>query len=227
MIIRIVHKQAVADPDTGSVKNVGPLILTDIDQGLPREFLDEERKQSSYIPYYHKSFVPGVNGSLRVVEDRTRPGFIDLVLSDKVRQSLATGELSVLARNGLLDAIEIPTGALEGPVLESVGFEGEGEGEKLVLKGQRFESFAPDITQIRIGEEILTQGEDDDDVEVVVTGTEITIRGLELEEGEVDVVVIANGKVSETVPLVVGDEDEEDDDEDDENDEEAGGAEEE
>lgn len=195
MKIRLVHNQSTK----------GPIILTDIDQGLPIEHLDEERKQSCYLSYYHKYFVKEPNGVVRVEVDRTRPGFIDLVPSDKVTQPMATGQLKGLADQGLLEVVSIPDGGFVAPEIEEATYE---EGT-LTITGTGFLSAAPDVTGVKVTEE-ADSVEQDLPTPTTLTDAEIIFDGLDLDEGEYLVVVTANGKESneETFPaggLIEGD----------------------
>jgi hypothetical protein len=102
MKIRIIHNQTTK----------GPLLITDIDQGSSVDNLDESRKQPCYLPYNHKYW-----DGTKVVTDTTLPGYLDLTPSDKVRLSLAQGNIKGFMDAGLIEVIELPVGANNEPVV--------------------------------------------------------------------------------------------------------------
>lgn len=134
MKFRLVHTQA----------SKGPILINDIDQGLPIEYLDEQRKQDCYVTYNHKYFA-----GLEVVTDTSLKGFIDLVPSDKVKLSAHGGVIAGLVKAGLIDVIEIPTGALKAPVVASVT-QDTADTYDVTIAGSRFDSFDPYVTKVTL-----------------------------------------------------------------------------
>lgn len=149
--IRLVHTQ----------EERGAILITDIDEGLPREFLDEERKQDVYVTYNKKRFEKTSEGVVSVVTETEVPGFIDLVESDKVMLSREHGAIAGLSAQGLVDVIEIPTGALNTPTItgavqdDGQGAAGSGD---VVITGTNFESFDPDETVLVLFEDATNPG---------------------------------------------------------------------
>jgi hypothetical protein len=193
MLIRLVHTQ-----DTQ-----GPLLITDIDSGLPNEEFGLYRKQPGvYLPYYRTFF--GADGLVEV--DRDNPGFIDLVPSDKVRLSLDRGVLAKFEEEGFLEIIEIDAGALNAPEITGITGDGvdgvDGEGGEVVIEGLRFASVAPDVTSVSItdGDDTLTFTEGD--TNVTFTGTTITIAAAAntLTDFVTEASVTANGQTDTATP---------------------------
>lgn len=138
--LRLIHNQTVA----------GDLLISDIDQGLPVDNLDEERKQDVYVTFYQKAFV-----GLDVVEDRTVPGFIDLVLSDKVKLSRDGGVIKGLYDAGLLTAVDVATGALEASTVVTVEQDRTGGGDvtddyRVEVTGTNFLSTVPAVSSVTL-----------------------------------------------------------------------------
>lgn len=177
MKYRLVHNQ----------NSDGYLLITDIDQGLPIEHLDEERKQASYLSYNHKRLDVAASGETKVVEDKTRAGFIDLVPSDKVLLSVAQGVIKGLKDNGFLSVVEVPAGALAAPTISSAthdtatpaGDDGVGTADdgSIVIDGTNFTSFDPDVTTVSVTDGATTVTLSDADTGVSVSDTQITITG--------------------------------------------------
>lgn len=167
MKIRLVHTQ----------EEKGAILITDIDEGVDREFLDTERKQNCYVTYNKKSFTKSGTGVLSVVTDLAVPGFTELVESDKVMLSRAHGDIAGLAAKELLTVVEIPTGALNAP--EITGVTGDGvtltAGDTVTIAGDRFTSFAPDVTSASITDGTTTLTFTEGDADVTFTDTTITI----------------------------------------------------
>lgn len=181
MLIRLVHTQ-----DTE-----GPLLVTDIESGLPNEEFGLYRKQPGvYLPYHRTVF--GSDGLVEV--DRDTPGYIDLVPSDKVELSRGQGVLAKFAEQGFADVIEIPTGALKAPTVAGATQTGTGP---VTITGTNFESYDPDVTRLLIG------GAEIDGADFTVdSATQITATtGVAYDGGE-EVVVIANGQESNAVAVV-------------------------
>lgn len=182
--IRLVHQR----------EGEGPLFIADIDQGVPREHLDEERGQEVYIPHDRLTFV--MDGTAASVDRNLDiPGFIDLVPSDKVMLSKEQGTIARLEEDGLLDVVELPEGGVQDPVIDAGGAT-QDEGENLIIAGSNFESFSPDETQVEIDGELVDGGD------VTVTDTEITVEGTGDLVADEEVVVIANRRRSNTEEVV-------------------------
>jgi hypothetical protein len=159
--IRLVHAQTQRST----------LNLTDIDSGLPtEEFPARLLKQQTYVPFHKKSIVGG-----RIVEDRTVPGFTDLVLSDKVKLSADRGVIAGLVSAGQLTRIDLPDGALAAPVISSATEDTSSSATSAVnnglvtLAGTGFASYAPDVSTVTL---TPTTG-----AAVTLTATQITTGG--------------------------------------------------
>lgn len=168
--IRLVHNQTTQ----------GPLLLTDVDSGLPNEAFGIYRKQPVYLSYHLKQF----NG-LEVVEDTTTAGFVDLVPSDKVKLSCANGVIAGMEAAGLLTVIDIPTGAIDAPTISAATFDSDGDATsgaddgEVVITGTNFTSFAPDTTTVTLdtagGPVTLTWADIDADGGSSISSTSIVI----------------------------------------------------
>lgn len=159
--IRLIHAQTQR----------ATINLTDVDSGLPiEEFPARLLKQQTYIPFYKKSIIGG-----KIVEDRSVPGFTDLVLSDKVKLSRDRGIIAGLVDSGKLTLIDLPDGALAAPVIATATEDTTTSATSAVddglvsLTGTGFVSYAPDISSVTL---TPTTG-----APVTVTATQITTGG--------------------------------------------------
>jgi hypothetical protein len=201
MLIRLVHQQ-------GDVK--GPLLITDIDSGLPNEEHGLSRKQPVYVPVHRTYF--GSDNMVKI--DRTKAGYIDLAPSDKVRLSADRGVIKGLEDNGFLSVTEIPTGALDKPTITAATFDttagaddgvGTADDGSIVITGTNFTSYDPSTTAIIVGNTGANTPVplSEDTAGVTVTDTEITITGAANPYGSASgdietVIVVANDKASDT-----------------------------
>lgn len=156
--IRLVHNRTVA----------GAILINDIDQGLPVEYLDEERKQDVYVTYNRKYF-----SGLDVVTDTTTPGFIDLVPSDKVLLSRDSGVIAGHEAGGLITVLDIPTGALAAPTITTAEQDQAAGGDptddyRVEITGTNFVSYNPDVSTVSLTDGTST---------VELTSTDITVGG--------------------------------------------------
>jgi hypothetical protein len=140
--IRLVHTQTQRSA----------LNLTDIDSGLPTEnFPARLLKQQTYIPFYKKTVAGG-----RIVEDRSVPGFTDLVLTDKVKLSADRGIIAGLVASGKLQRVDLPNGALVAPVITAATEDTDTSATSatddglVTITGTGFLSYAPDLTQVTL-----------------------------------------------------------------------------
>lgn len=166
MLIRLVHSQNTS----------GALLVTDIDSGLPNEEFGLQRKQPVYLNHFKTYF----GGDGKVAVDRTLPGYIDLVPSDKVKLSVDRGVIKGLADNSFLSVIQIPTGAAGAPTLSAATFDSStivaGADDGLVtLTGTLLASYAPDTTSITLTHSLGTITLASDAVGVTASATSITV----------------------------------------------------
>lgn len=181
--IRLVHTQ----------EERGAILITDIDEGLPRDILDEERKQDCYVTYNKKSLDVASNGVTKVVTDTDVPGFIDLVPSDKVLLSRDRGAIAGLATAELVSVVDIPTGALAAPTIATATQTTTGD---VTVTGTNFVSFDPDVTSVTIGGDAIDTGDF-----TVDSATQITVStGVAYDAGE-EVVVTSNGNASNAIAV--------------------------
>jgi hypothetical protein len=101
----------------------GKLLVSDIDQGLPNERFGIYRKQEVYVPYYRLSTNVAPSGEVTVSEDRNHAGFVDLVKTDKVRESVANGVISELETQNFLNKVEFVDSDLDEPTISSAKFD--------------------------------------------------------------------------------------------------------
>jgi len=121
--VRVTHSQTTE----------GPLLLNDIEDGMPREPFAYLHKQQVYIPR---------NDPV----DSTIAGFTDLVPSDKVLASLDNGVIAGLEENGYILTPVLYTDAdVAAPTLASGVLAGT-----LTLTGTAMTSLAPVLTQVVI-----------------------------------------------------------------------------
>lgn len=156
--VRLIHTQTVS----------GDILINDIDQGLPVEHLDEERKQDVYVTYYKKAF-----DGLVVVVDRTLPGYIDLVLSDKVKLSRDRGVIKGLADAGFISVVDIATGDLDAPTITTTEQDRTGGGDatddyRVEITGTNFLSTEPVVSTVALTDGATT---------VTLTADEVTGGG--------------------------------------------------
>lgn len=167
MIIRLLHSQTTE----------GSILLSNIEDGLPNKEFGIQHKQQVYIPYYHSFF--DKNGKLQI--DRNRAGYTDLVPSDSVKLSQASGAIFVLKVAGIFEEVEIPTGALKRPTITRAYQSAKAtEDGAVIIEGTNFISYAPDITSVTlidsVGANKLTL--DENDSRVTITESSIIVDGF-------------------------------------------------
>lgn len=156
--LRLIHARTVS----------GDILVNDIDQGLPVDFLDEERKQDVYVTFNQKQF-----SGLTVVEDADTPGFIDLVLSDKVKLSRDRGVIKGLEDAGLITVVDIATGALAAPAITTTEQDRTGgtdgtDDYRVEITGTDFLSTSPAVSTVALTDGATT---------VTLTLTDVTGGG--------------------------------------------------
>lgn len=144
--LRLIHARTVS----------GDILVNDIDQGLPVDYLDEERKQDVYVTFNQKQF-----SGLEVVEDTATPGFIDLVLSDKVKLSRAQGVIKGLEDAGLITVVDVATGALAAPTITTTEQDRTGGADgtddyRVEITGTNFLSTAPAVSSVALTDGVTT-----------------------------------------------------------------------
>lgn len=136
MLIRLIHAQ----------QTFGPLVVWDIEDGMPRKELAYLEKQPIYIDYSDSS-----NPSL--------PGHIDLVPTGKVLMSINNGQIAgFLSQDYIQIPIDIPSGTIEKPVITNVLV----GASNLTIAGTDFISILPYVTSVSItgpGAITLTQSQ--------------------------------------------------------------------
>ena len=153
--LRLIHARTVS----------GDILVNDIDQGLPVEHLDEERKQDVYVTVNLKQF-----SGLEVVEDTATPGYVDLVLSDKVKLSREQGVIKGLEDAGLITVVDIATGALAAPTIATTEQDRTGGGDvtddyRVEITGTNFLSTEPAVSTVALTDGVTT---------VTLTAAEVT-----------------------------------------------------
>jgi hypothetical protein len=136
--LRVLHTRNVT----------GDILINDIDQGMPVDYLDENRKQDVYVTYNLKKIVGNT-----VVEDPSLAGFVDLVQSDKVKLSRDRGVLKGLVDEGLISVEELAVGAGNPPVITAVTQDRTGGGsgtddDQVVITGTGFLSSDPYTSKV-------------------------------------------------------------------------------
>jgi hypothetical protein len=97
----------------------GEILIDDVEDGLPNKPFGRFRKQQVYIPYHRKYTEVKASGEVVVKEDRSKPGFVDLVRTEQVEKSIQNGALSGLADKGDLNKIEVQAGQDDPPSIDS------------------------------------------------------------------------------------------------------------
>lgn len=121
--VRVIHSQTTE----------GPLLLNDVEDGMPREPFAYLHEQQVYIPREDPDR-PGV------------PGFTDLVPSDKVLASLEQGVIAGLEEQGyVLTPVLISDADLAAPTVAGATLSGT-----LTLGGANLLSVAPDVSSLVI-----------------------------------------------------------------------------
>lgn len=193
------------------------LYITDIDSGLPNEMMPARlHKQNVYVPYNLTTLVG--SGPVVEVEDPAIPGFVDLVLTDKVKLSRDRGVIAGLVAGGYLTAVDLPTGfAPVAPVVATATHDTQTSAVSAVddglitIAGTGFVSTLPYVSTVTIvspaGTQVFTAAQ-------ITTGggtftaTAITIpvavHGLAVDGSEdaTSVTVSANGE-SDTLAVTV------------------------
>lgn len=203
--LRLIHNQTVP----------GDILISDIDQGMPVEHLDMQRKQDVYVTYHKKSFV-GFGVDLKVNVDRSTPGYIDLVLSDKVKLSQAGGDIAGLSAAGLIQELNLDTGIIVQPTVLSAYQDLAGGAEadddyRVNVTGTDFGSLLPVTSSITLSDgvtsktftqdEVLNGGGNFNDFEVSVPPG---VHGFATDGSEdiTSAVVTANGLSSLTTLVI-------------------------
>jgi len=193
------------------------LYITDIDSGLPNEKMPARlHKQDVYIPVNYTTLVG--TGPVVVVEDPSVPGFIDLVLTDKVKLSRDRGVIAGLVAQGYLTAVDLPTGfAPVDPLLATATHDTQTSAASavdnglIVIAGSGFLSTAPYVSTVTIvspaGTQVFTAAEVTSGGGIF-TATNIQIPGavhglaVDGSEDATSVSVAANG-ASDTLAVLV------------------------
>ena len=164
--VRLVHTREVE----------GSILISDIDQGLPEESMDEERKQDVYVTHDKLDFeFSGTTGTIASVSrNADLPGYIDLVPSDKVILSRDKGVIAGLSEQGLIEVVDLPSGGIQDPVITEAAQTGTGD---VVITGTSLDSFSPDITRVILddGDGGLLEFQEGDD-DTTFGATSITIE---------------------------------------------------
>ena len=164
-MLRITHAQTVQ----------GPLYISDIDDGLPRQTAkdgvgDPKRYQrdGSGLSGPDKSTMAAVNNAKQrcyvprtKATDATIAGYIDLVESDRVLMSQAKGVIHGLSTAGLLTVTSFTSADVAAPTLATADLGTPGVGD-ITLTGTNMTSLAPNITTVIItgtGAVTLTQAQ--------------------------------------------------------------------
>lgn len=143
--LRLVHARTTT----------GNLYITDIDSGLPNEMMPARlHKQEVYVPYSLQTIT--AYAPIVVTTDAAVPGYIDLVLSDKVQLSFDRGVIRGLADLGYLTTVMIPAGGVSAPTVATAtedtltsATSATNDG-LLTVTGTGFTSLAPYVSTITI-----------------------------------------------------------------------------
>lgn len=161
-MLRITHNQTVQ----------GALLLSDIDDGLPRQTAkdgvgDPKRyvRDGNVLGGQDKSVKPAVNFlKQKCYVPRVQPvtgvaGYIDLKETDRVLMSQAKGVIKGFQTAGLATVTSFLDSDVSAPVTTSVEIDAPGAGQ-VTITGTGLTSLAPDITMVTItgtGAVTLTQ----------------------------------------------------------------------
>jgi hypothetical protein len=161
MFIRVIHAQA----------QLGDLLINDIEDGRPVHAFDDHPRQDVYVNYYKKSF-----DGFGLSEDKTLPGFVDLVPTDNVLLSRNQGVLKGLEDAGLVTIIDLPVGATNSPVITSatqdrVGGSSGTDDDQLVITGTGFLSNDPHVSKVFLTNDAGLTNEIDYDLMIALGNT--------------------------------------------------------
>jgi len=140
-MLRIIHAQTVG----------GPLLLDDIDDGLPnkqvkrlgssadpnayaRDGYANAPKQPCYIPYTN-------------LADSTQPGYIDLEETSRVTHSAHSGKVKGFQDSGMVTVVSFLASDLTTPVITDAEIDVPAAGD-LTIDGTDFLSISPDVTVV-------------------------------------------------------------------------------
>lgn len=152
-MLRLIHSQTTT----------GPLLVNDIDDGLPnktarRLVAGADKYAYERDGYANKSkqkcYVPRVNPA-----DATQAGYIDLNETDRVLLSYKKGTIAGFVKAGLLSVVSFVAADVAAPVLTTADKDTPGAGD-LTLTGTSFTSIAPNTTSVILtgtGATTLTQ----------------------------------------------------------------------
>ncbi len=181
-LVRIIHNQ----------QTLGPLVVWDIEDGMPRKELAYLYKQPVYVDYSDPT-------------NSTLPGHVDLVPTGKVLQSIQNGQLaSYLAKNYIQPPIYISSGTIEAPVIATATT----GNSSLAIVGNDFISVSPYTTTVTFtgaGATTLT------DIQITSAGGTITTTQMEIPNSLISgvttgssVTIGANDHISNAVAVAAG-----------------------
>lgn len=162
-MIRLTHTQTTA----------GPLLVTDIDDGLPNKTAhsgtgDPKRDQrdGSSLSGPDKSTMPGVNWAKQAsyvprvkATNVAIAGYVDLIESDRVLMSVNKGVIKGLQTGGFLTVTSFTAADVAAPTVTSMQLNLPGAGD-ITITGTNLTSLAPNLTRVTLsgtGAVTLTQ----------------------------------------------------------------------
>jgi hypothetical protein len=163
-MLRLIHSQT----------QQGPLLVDDIDDGLPNKTAYRQGSVSDPNAYARDGYankpkqpcyIPRVKPT-----DTTLPGYIDLEETGRVLHSSGGGKILGMQAAGLLSVVSFVESDLDAPVITGVTLDSPAAGD-VTIDGTSFLSVSPEVTSVHlygagVGDVTLTKAQ----IEAVAPG---------------------------------------------------------
>lgn len=162
-MFRIVHQQT----------EQGPMYISDIEEGLPNRRFGEEVKQDPYVQY-HQTYFTQVGNHQEVRKDKGFAGFVDLVPTDDVMDSVVNGDISEFRSKGLVQNHFYQRSDLNQATISNFKFDSSGSSSETyeeditiddAASGSAGDDYTVAITNANISQQLITVDDPDNSAE--------------------------------------------------------------
>jgi len=153
-MLRLTHNQTVS----------GAIRVDDIDDGLPNKSVHRLGSRGDPKAYRRDGYANSPKQPCYIprtkIGDATIAGYIDVLETEKVILSAASGKISKLVRAGLITQATVTPASLAAPVITTATLNSPSAGDVTVV-GTGLASVAPEVTTVRfagtgVGSKTLT-----------------------------------------------------------------------